>query len=114
MHSAGSAILELAERLPCPLLVDEAYVDFAETNCVRLVAQNEKIMVSRTLSKSYAFGRAAVRFSRGSAAGDRAACEGEGFVQLRFAVDRRGDGRDRRSSVAGRQSAENSAARGEN
>lgn len=54
------SILELAERLPCPLLVDEAYADFAEFNCVDLVAQNEKIMVSRTLSKSY--GLAGLRF----------------------------------------------------
>ena len=53
-------VLELAERLPCPLLVDEAYVDFADDNCLRLVAQNEKIMVSRTLSKSYAL--AGLRF----------------------------------------------------
>ena len=53
-------ILELAERLPCPLLVDEAYVDFAETNCLALVAQNAKIMVSRRLSKSYAL--AGLRF----------------------------------------------------
>ena len=45
-------ILELADGLPCPLLVDEAYVDFADTNCLQLVAQNEKIMVSRTLSQS--------------------------------------------------------------
>jgi histidinol-phosphate aminotransferase len=53
-------ILEIADRLPCPLLVDEAYADFAEQNCVSLVAQNEKIMVSRTLSKSYAL--AGLRF----------------------------------------------------
>lgn len=53
-------ILALAERLPCPLLVDEAYADFAEENCLDLVAQNEKIMVSRTLSKSY--GLAGLRF----------------------------------------------------
>ena len=53
-------ILELAERLPCPLLVDEAYADFAETNCLDLVEQNPKIMVSRTLSKSYAL--AGLRF----------------------------------------------------
>ncbi|REK05438.1 MAG: histidinol-phosphate transaminase [Planctomycetota bacterium] len=53
-------ILELADRLPCPLLVDEAYGDFAETNCLSLVAQNEKIMVSRSLSKSYAL--AGLRF----------------------------------------------------
>ena len=53
-------VLELAQRLPCPLLVDEAYVDFAETNCMALVARNERIMVSRTLSKSYAL--AGLRF----------------------------------------------------
>jgi histidinol-phosphate aminotransferase len=53
-------ILELAERLPCPLLVDEAYADFADTNCLELVRQNEKILVSRTLSKSYAL--AGLRF----------------------------------------------------
>lgn len=54
------AILELANTLPCPLLVDEAYADFADWNCVDLVALNEKIMVSRTLSKSY--GLAGLRF----------------------------------------------------
>ena len=54
------AVLELARRLPCPLLVDEAYADFAQTNCMELVTKNEKIMVSRTLSKSYAL--AGLRF----------------------------------------------------
>lgn len=54
------AVLELAERLPCPLLVDEAYVDFAEFSCIDLPAQNEKILVSRSLSKSY--GLAGLRF----------------------------------------------------
>jgi histidinol-phosphate aminotransferase len=53
-------VLELAERLPCPLLVDEAYVDFADSNCLALVSRNEKIMVSRSLSKSYAL--AGLRF----------------------------------------------------
>ena len=53
-------VLELARRLPCPLLVDEAYVDFGETNCMGLVAQDERIMVSRSLSKSYAL--AGLRF----------------------------------------------------
>ncbi|MDP7205871.1 MAG: histidinol-phosphate transaminase, partial [Pirellulaceae bacterium] len=53
-------ILSLAESLPCPLLVDEAYADFSESNCLDLVAQNEKIMVTRTLSKSYAL--AGLRF----------------------------------------------------
>ncbi len=53
-------ILELADALPCPLVVDEAYADFAEQNCVSLVTRNEKIMVTRTLSKAY--GLAALRF----------------------------------------------------
>ncbi|MEN6405944.1 MAG: histidinol-phosphate transaminase [Thermoguttaceae bacterium] len=53
-------VLEIAQRLPCPLLVDEAYADFAETNCMSLVAKCHKIMVSRTLSKSYAL--AGLRF----------------------------------------------------
>lgn len=53
-------VLALAEQLPCPLLVDEAYVDFAETNCLELVKRSDKILVSRTLSKSYAL--AGLRF----------------------------------------------------
>ena len=55
-----SQVLELADRLPCPLLVDEAYVDFADEHCLDLVRQNEKILVSRTLSKSYSL--AGLRF----------------------------------------------------
>lgn len=53
-------VARIADALPCPLLVDEAYGDFAETNCLDLVAKSEKIMVSRTLSKSYAL--AGLRF----------------------------------------------------
>ncbi len=53
-------ILEIARQLPCPLLVDEAYADFADTNCLHLVKQEEKILVSRTMSKSYAL--AGLRF----------------------------------------------------
>ena len=53
-------VLEIARSLPCPLLVDEAYVDFAETNCVGLVEKCEKVMVSRSFSKSYAL--AGLRF----------------------------------------------------
>lgn len=53
-------VLELAERLPCPLLVDEAYAEFADANCLRLVERCDKILVSRSLSKSY--GLAGLRF----------------------------------------------------
>jgi len=57
---APADVLRLANELTCPLLVDEAYADFAETNCVDLVKQNPRILVSRTLSKSYAL--AGLRF----------------------------------------------------
>lgn len=50
----------IADSLPCPILIDEAYADFADDNCIDLVKENEKIMVSRTLSKSYAL--AGLRF----------------------------------------------------
>ena len=53
-------VLELARQLPCPLLVDEAYVDFADSHCLGLVRESEKILVSRSLSKSYAL--AGLRF----------------------------------------------------
>ncbi|MCH2115827.1 MAG: histidinol-phosphate transaminase [Pirellulales bacterium] len=53
-------VAEIAAALPCPLLVDEAYVDFSETNCLSLIAENDQVMVSRTLSKSYAL--AGLRF----------------------------------------------------
>lgn len=57
---AKDIILELAERLPCPLVVDEAYADFSEFHCIDLVAKCEKIIVTRTLSKAYAL--AGLRF----------------------------------------------------
>jgi len=57
---APDRILELALRLPCPLLVDEAYADFAEQNCMHLPAECDRILVSRSLSKSYAL--AGMRF----------------------------------------------------
>jgi histidinol-phosphate aminotransferase len=54
------ALLELARKLPCPLLIDEAYADFAPEHAIDLVRQDERILVSRTLSKSYAL--AGLRF----------------------------------------------------
>jgi histidinol-phosphate aminotransferase len=53
-------ILQLATSLPCPLLIDEAYVDFADQHCLSLVAEDGRILVSRSLSKSYAL--AGLRF----------------------------------------------------
>lgn len=55
-----ASILRLADCVDCPVVVDEAYVDFAPANCMGLIQQNPKIIVTRTLSKSYAL--AGLRF----------------------------------------------------
>jgi histidinol-phosphate aminotransferase len=57
---APEKVAKLAAPLPCPLIVDEAYADFAERNCLGLVAENERVIVTRTLSKSYSL--AGLRF----------------------------------------------------
>lgn len=54
------AIAKIAAELPCPLVVDEAYADFADTNCIELIRQYPHIMISRTLSKAYSL--AGLRF----------------------------------------------------
>ncbi len=56
----SARVFELAERLPCPLVVDEAYGDFADTNCLELVKQCERVIVTRSFSKSYSL--AGLRF----------------------------------------------------
>lgn len=53
-------VAEIAERLPCPLVVDEAYGDFSDSNCIPLVSANSKVIVTRSLSKSYSL--AGLRF----------------------------------------------------
>lgn len=55
-----ASILRLAQSVDCPIVIDEAYVDFAPANCIELIQQNPKIIVTRTLSKSYAL--AGLRF----------------------------------------------------
>lgn len=46
-----SQIGEIARRLDCPLVVDEAYADFAEEDCVHLVNEFSNVIVTRSLSK---------------------------------------------------------------
>ena len=55
-----SVISEMAAAIGCPLVVDEAYVDFAADNCLALVRDGGNVLVTRTLSKSYAL--AGLRF----------------------------------------------------
>src|SRR4051812_48200314 len=53
-------VAELARRFPGLLLVDEAYADFGDDNCIALVKEFENVVVSRTLSKAYSL--AGLRF----------------------------------------------------
>ncbi len=51
---------ELARNFPGLLLIDEAYVDFADDNCISLVREHHNVVVTRTLSKAYSL--AGLRF----------------------------------------------------
>jgi histidinol-phosphate aminotransferase len=53
-------IAELADKFRGLILIDEAYVDFADENCLLLVNAYENVVVSRTLSKAYSL--AGLRF----------------------------------------------------
>ncbi len=55
-----ATIEELARSVNCPLVVDEAYADFAGCSCVSLVKRLPNLIVVRTLSKSYSL--AGIRF----------------------------------------------------
>jgi histidinol-phosphate aminotransferase len=72
-------VAELASAFHGAVLVDEAYVDFADGHCLGLIAHHPNVIVSRSLSKSYAL--AGLR--RGVAGGDRRADEGQGQLQRR-------------------------------
>ena len=53
-------VAELAKSFSGLLLVDEAYVDFADDNCLALVDQFPNVVITRTLSKAYSL--AGLRF----------------------------------------------------
>lgn len=50
---APAVVADLARRLDCPLVVDEAYADFADADCVSLLNDCDNVIVLRTLSKGY-------------------------------------------------------------
>jgi histidinol-phosphate aminotransferase len=58
-------VSKLAEKFDGLVLVDEAYADFAEDNCVSLVGKHANVMISRSLSKAYSL--AGLRFGYGIA-----------------------------------------------
>lgn len=53
-------LVELADRSQGLLVVDEAYADFADDDCVSQIARCERLVVTRTFSKAYAL--AGLRF----------------------------------------------------
>jgi histidinol-phosphate aminotransferase len=53
-------LASLADELSGVLLIDEAYVDFAEENCLALVKDFDNVILLRSLSKGY--GLAGLRF----------------------------------------------------
>ena len=53
-------LAELATEIKGVLLIDEAYVDFAERSCIELVKQFDNIIILRSLSKGYSL--AGLRF----------------------------------------------------
>ena len=55
-----AALNRLREQLHAPLVIDEAYVDFAEEDALALVRSGKNAIVTRTLSKSYSL--AGIRF----------------------------------------------------
>ena len=59
-------LASLADELSGVLLIDEAYVDFAEENCVSLVKDFDNVIILRSMSKGYSL--AGIRFGYAVAA----------------------------------------------
>ena len=57
---ASEEMASLADELQGILLIDEAYVDFAECDCVELINRFDNIIILRSLSKGYSL--AGIRF----------------------------------------------------
>jgi len=59
-------LASLADEMTGVLLIDEAYVDFAEKNCVSLVKDFDNVIILRSMSKGYSL--AGIRFGYAVAA----------------------------------------------
>ena len=57
---------KLARRLGGILLIDEAYVDFAGDNCLRLLKKNDNLMILRSMSKGYSLAGMRFGYAMGS------------------------------------------------
>jgi histidinol-phosphate aminotransferase len=76
-------IASLADEVKGVVLVDEAYVDFSQDNCVRLVSSFDNIIILRSMSKGYSL--AGLRFGYGIA--NKTLIEGLRKVQDSYPVD---------------------------
>ncbi|NLX14516.1 MAG: histidinol-phosphate transaminase [Phycisphaerales bacterium] len=76
-------VAALADALDGVLCVDEAYVDFAESNCLELARTRPNVLVMRTLSKGYSL--AGLRF--GFAVGDERLIAGLMKIKDSYNVD---------------------------
>ena len=52
-------ILKIVDGFDCPVLIDEAYMEFSDQSVLPYVEEHENLLVTRTLSK--AFGLAGLR-----------------------------------------------------
>ena len=59
------SLAQLAEKLTGVLLIDEAYVDFADDNAIRLIKDFDNVIILRSMSKGYSL--AGLRFGFGVA-----------------------------------------------
>ncbi|MCB1196480.1 histidinol-phosphate transaminase [bacterium] len=53
----------LANTIDGILVIDEAYVDFAEDNCLNLLKENDNIIITRTFSKSFSLAGMRIGYS---------------------------------------------------
>lgn len=77
-------LAQLAERLRGVLVIDEAYVDFADDDCASLAARFPNVLVTRSFSKSYSLAGMRVGFCLGH----RALIEALFKVKDSYNVDR--------------------------
>ncbi|MGW8323394.1 MAG: pyridoxal phosphate-dependent aminotransferase, partial [Thermodesulfobacteriota bacterium] len=59
-------VARIAKHVEGILVVDEAYADFAQENCVSLLREIPNVIVTRTLSKSYSLAGLRVGFAFGA------------------------------------------------
>ncbi len=57
---SASELASAADEIKAVLLIDEAYVDFAEENCISLIKKFDNVVILRSLSKGYSL--AGLRF----------------------------------------------------